>query len=79
MKYNQSIITFLFKSRYFLQCYLLEHECKRLTEVKDNLNQELNTVKNKYGDSEEKLLQVEASLLNAMAEVNVSIHCKKQI
>lgn len=66
---------FLFKNRYCLQCFLLEEEYKRLQEAKENLIQELNFVRNKCSSSEEKLLQVEASLLNAMAEANVSNFC----
>lgn len=49
-----------------------EEDLQRLHETKENLIQELNLVKNKCCDTEEKLLQVEAELLHALAEVNVS-------
>lgn len=47
-------------------------EYKHLKETKENLTQELNLSRRKYMHSEEKVLQVESELMNAMAEVNVS-------
>lgn len=51
----------------------LQEECERFKEAKENLNHEIVSTKNKCNESEEKLLLIQADLLNAMAEVNVSI------
>lgn len=57
----------------FLQFMRLQEECKLFKEAKENLLHEIVSTKNHCNQSEEKLLQIEADLLNALAEVNVSI------
>lgn len=67
---------FLSKKKYFLQYKERDKECKSLKEAKEELIYELTSVKSRCNDSEEKILQIEADLLNALAEVNVSIFKK---